>query len=67
VQATRVLALTCLAVDVTMLALLLAIAVAGPGAHAPALMLGAAVGSLARLTWVGHSARWCRRSVLSLA
>jgi hypothetical protein len=67
VQATRVLALTCLAVDVAMLALLLAIAVAGPGSHEPALMLGAAVGSLARLTWIGHSAHWCRRSALSLA
>jgi hypothetical protein len=54
------------AADVTMLALLGAVTIAGTAAHPPALVAAAAAASLARLLWLARSAHWCRRSALNL-
>jgi hypothetical protein len=62
----QVVVAACAATDVTMLVVLGAVTIAGATGHPPVLVVAAAAASLARLLWLGRSARGCRRSALSL-
>jgi hypothetical protein len=67
VQATHVAVSACLVFDVVLLGQLVVIAIAGPLELPPVLMAAAATASIARLCWMAHASRACRRSTAVLS